>query len=538
MKKVLTVISVFACALSLFMASCSQAGSGKEEAEKIEKQGDGKFALEVSDTLSVGAFNTIKVLNQPDEEISFISLDPEIVSVNSVGRIKGLKEGTAKIFATSAGTSVSATINVSQGNIISFAKPSYALGDGSVTGNLEDGIVNRISGFPGRWANTFFVDTDASLAKGDNYTLRFKMLAQVDDGSTGDRIGACLFKFDETMTVYKDEEIYLTSGEEKLIEVSETCSKSIDSIRMTFDLVGIPGPTTFRIYDFEMIVENAADTNDDPETFDIYGSDEVIPIGKDGNVTVDGQLTTYVADDTDYTTLVWSDEFNGNSLGMDNWTYELGGGGWGNGEQQRYTDQNITVTNGLMIITADQYNRSSRIFTKQKKYFQYGKIVARMKIEQGKGSWPAFWMMGSQSNFQWPYCGEIDIFEDVNNLPISYSTIHWNPNGPDIKKPYDHWAAGEDTQKNSCEGSLGDIDTNEWHEYGLIWTEDMLQFTFDNHLIFQKEIEVDKGMGCFQTPFYIIFNYAMGGEWPWVWNSDEFTGIPWHMYVDWVRVFQ
>ena len=52
--------------------------------------------------------------------------------------------------------------------------------------------------------------------------------------------------------------------------------------------------------------------------------------------------------------LVWSDEFNGNSLDTNTWNYEIGTGswGWGNNEQQYYTDRNIKVSNGTMKITA------------------------------------------------------------------------------------------------------------------------------------------------------------------------------------------
>lgn len=96
--------------------------------------------------------------------------------------------------------------------------------------------------------------------------------------------------------------------------------------------------------------------------------------------------------------LVWSDEFNGNSLDTNTWNYEIGTGswGWGNNEQQYYTDRNIRVSNGTMKITAkrEDYGRmkytSSRITTKNKKNFKYGKIEARIKMPKFKGVWPAF----------------------------------------------------------------------------------------------------------------------------------------------------
>ncbi len=52
--------------------------------------------------------------------------------------------------------------------------------------------------------------------------------------------------------------------------------------------------------------------------------------------------------------LLWSDEFNGNSLNSNNWTHEVGTGnwGWGNGELQFYQSDNSSISNGKLIIEA------------------------------------------------------------------------------------------------------------------------------------------------------------------------------------------
>ena len=116
-------------------------------------------------------------------------------------------------------------------------------------------------------------------------------------------------------------------------------------------------------------------------------------------------------------TLVWSDEFNGSALDEEVWGYNTGGSGWGNNELQYYTTrpENIRVQNGCLEIEArketyenNEYT-SARIHSKGKKEFTYGKIEARIKFPGGKGTWPAFWMLGSKGN--WPNCGEIDIIE-------------------------------------------------------------------------------------------------------------------------------
>jgi hypothetical protein len=115
-------------------------------------------------------------------------------------------------------------------------------------------------------------------------------------------------------------------------------------------------------------------------------------------------------------TLVWSDEFNGTSLSLDNWTHEIGTGsnGWGNNELQFYRSNNTTVSDGSLTIEARKESfsgsnyTSSRIITQNKQEFKYGRIDIRAALPYGKGVWPALWMLGA--NFHqvgWPRCGEI-----------------------------------------------------------------------------------------------------------------------------------
>ena len=99
--------------------------------------------------------------------------------------------------------------------------------------------------------------------------------------------------------------------------------------------------------------------------------------------------------------LIWSDEFNGNSLNSNNWTHEVGTGnwGWGNGELQYYQSNNSIVSNGKLTIEARRasivgqwnvpyYYSSSRIITRNKFDFRYGKVEARIKTIDGQGFWP------------------------------------------------------------------------------------------------------------------------------------------------------
>jgi hypothetical protein len=64
--------------------------------------------------------------------------------------------------------------------------------------------------------------------------------------------------------------------------------------------------------------------------------------------------------------LIFSDEFNGNSLNTSVWNYETGYGpyndGWGNDEWQLYTsnEENVYVENGNLIISARTFGNSGK----------------------------------------------------------------------------------------------------------------------------------------------------------------------------------
>ena len=119
--------------------------------------------------------------------------------------------------------------------------------------------------------------------------------------------------------------------------------------------------------------------------------------------------------------LVWSDEFNsGTAPDPAKWGYDIGTGssGWGNNELQFYTNrpENVSVSGGTLKITAKRENysgsafTSTRMLTKDKFSFKYGKVEARAKLPFGVGTWPAIWMLGNNINtVSWPACGEIDI---------------------------------------------------------------------------------------------------------------------------------
>lgn len=239
-----------------------------------------------------------------------------------------------------------------------------------------------------------------------------------------------------------------------------------------------------------------------------------------------------------FTELVMSDEFD--TDGAPNsaiWNYNIGTGqnGWGNNELQYYTDrtENVTVQNGVLIITAkeEQFNgsnyTSARLLTKGKFEQTYGRFEARIKLPYGKGIWPAFWLLGDDSNGAevWPQIGEIDIMEYVGNHPTKvFGTVH----GPGY--------SGAEGITKAFELDGDRFDTG-FHIFGIEWGPDYINYYVDDVLYNQITPDDVTGEWVFNGgPFYIIINVAVGGALPGSPNAE--TVFPQNMLVDYVRVYK
>ena len=238
--------------------------------------------------------------------------------------------------------------------------------------------------------------------------------------------------------------------------------------------------------------------------------------------------------------LVWNDEFEGDTIDPSNWTYDIGGWGWGNGEAQYYTDreENARVRNGLLVIEArferfeDSYYTSARLLTQGLREFQYGRIEARIKPPTGVGTWPAFWMLGADFErdpedpirANWPDVGEIDIMEYVGREPdLVLGTLH----GPGYA------GAGGFTRWNRQDYIVGD----EFHTFAIDWDETGIRWLYDGEVFYDLEPEaVGDREWVFDHPFFIILNLALGGTLGGTIALD--TEFPQYMYVDYVRVYQ
>jgi beta-glucanase (GH16 family) len=230
--------------------------------------------------------------------------------------------------------------------------------------------------------------------------------------------------------------------------------------------------------------------------------------------------------------LVWEENFDGDTLNEAIWNFALGDGcpnlcGWGNNELQLYTNKNHQLKDGKLIITAkkqDALYTSTRITTKAKKEFQYGRIELRAKLPIGKGLWSAFWMLGANiDKAGWPACGEIDILEYVGKEPKTvFTSLHTK----------DSYGNTINTQKTV----INDIETG-FHLYAINWTVDSIEFFVDNMLVYTfKPKEKTEEIWPFNQPFYLIINLAIGGNFGGPEVDD--TIFPQEFIIDYIKVYQ
>ena len=251
-------------------------------------------------------------------------------------------------------------------------------------------------------------------------------------------------------------------------------------------------------------------------------------------------------------TLVWSDEFNGliGPPDTSNWNFETGNNnGWGNAELEYYCPPGNNTSpcstanpnaqldgNGNLVIQAIKTQSgtwtSARMKTQGLHEFQYGRIEARMKLPVGAGLWPAFWMLGTNiGSVGWPTCGEQDIMEWVPQYTptTTSSTIH----GPG-------YSGGSGIGSKFIFPNGGRVDDAGFHTYGVIWSQDQMQFYRDDYTqpfltVTPASIPAGK-QWVYNHPFFILLNLAVGGNFPG--PPSNSTPSPATVLVDYVRVFE
>jgi len=249
--------------------------------------------------------------------------------------------------------------------------------------------------------------------------------------------------------------------------------------------------------------------------------------------------------------LVWSDEFNGNSLDLSKWQYEVNCDGGGNAELQCYTNspKNVAVQNGTLVITAipeningKQYS-SGRINTKASAAWKYGRIDFSAKLPNGIYLWPALWMMPRDETYGWwAASGEIDIMENRGTQNTQESTLHYGGSWPN------NVYQGSGPQRMNFDM------TADFHQYSAIWTPTSIQFLVDNNVYYTQTLQKNFWSGAGSNPytangqpfdqyFFIIINlavggYFFGGDANSLTNAQARAWATTTLQVDYVRVYQ
>jgi beta-glucanase (GH16 family) len=210
--------------------------------------------------------------------------------------------------------------------------------------------------------------------------------------------------------------------------------------------------------------------------------------------------------------LVWQDLFENDKLDLNIWNIDTGGHGFGNKEDQFYTEQekNLFIENQILHLVAHKEvfkhrnYTSAKISTKNKKHIKYGRIDVMAHVPKGMGTWPAIWLLGENIRESgWPLCGEIDIMEHVGNHEgFFHFSLH--------SKAYNHNIRNQPTYVKENSTLL-----DGFHLYRLDWDENQISFYVDDkHMTtFKKPQDATIEQWPFDQPFYLILNLAIGGSW-------------------------
>jgi beta-glucanase (GH16 family) len=234
--------------------------------------------------------------------------------------------------------------------------------------------------------------------------------------------------------------------------------------------------------------------------------------------------------------LVWADEFNSDKIDLSNWSFEIWDAGRVNNEWQQYVEnyENYKLLDGKLYITATRTGNnekggyaSTRLSSQDKQEFTYGRVEFNAKMPSGVGTWPALWMLGANiDEVGWPRCGEIDIMEYVGFQP---DTTHSN-----VHTRYQSGAT-------DFHGEIPLATAEEYfHVYGMTWTSNSINFYIDDpgNIVntYSPGTKTEENWP-FDKPFFIIMNFAVGGNWG---GKNGVDGDIWpqSMVVDYVRLYK
>lgn len=241
--------------------------------------------------------------------------------------------------------------------------------------------------------------------------------------------------------------------------------------------------------------------------------------------------------------LVWSDDFDGDQLDYTKWECEVNAFGGGNHELQIYTDdpRNVRVENSMLILEAHRGGAiagtsrpfsSGRIRTKHRGDWTYGRIEVRARIPEGRGLWPAIWLLPTDDHYgTWAASGEIDIMENKGHQPRTVTgALHFGG----------EWPANRFVNHTVRRALWRPKFSVEFVTYSLDWERDRIQWLIDDRIVRERQPEswgaIPGSNAPYDQRFHLLLNLAVGGHFPG--PPDPRTRFPARMEIDWVRVWQ
>lgn len=239
--------------------------------------------------------------------------------------------------------------------------------------------------------------------------------------------------------------------------------------------------------------------------------------------------------------LVWNDEFDGKEIDRSKWKHVTGGSGFGNNEDQFYTEDaaNSYIEDGKLVIKALKQEHGGKPYTSAKLITEghadwtYGRFEFRAKMPLGKGMWPAIWMMPTDMEKYggWPSSGEIDIMEYLGHEPEQvHGTLH-------MGNPHIYRGGKVSLEDGTFAEAFHDF-ALEWTPSGMKWYVDDKEFYQTTTWFTRKDEAADNEPfpAPFDRAFFLQLNLAVGGNWPGY--PDETTVFPQTFELEYVRVYQ
>lgn len=225
--------------------------------------------------------------------------------------------------------------------------------------------------------------------------------------------------------------------------------------------------------------------------------------------------------------LVWSEEFDANSISSRKWRITQQGANFNN-EDQAYIKDQVSVRNGLLVLRCEKKHwegpsgRSdirgdvSREFVSgeinTRDAWRWARIEVRAKVPpRNKGILSAFWM--TPDDRSWP--PEIDIAEILGSH--SDTAVFTN-----------HWGLPANRQFKASNYRGADLSAD-FHTYAVEWDEQEIRWYLDGVQRARSTSGVPK------IPMIVRISLPIGPDWEG--NPDSTSVFPQELLVDWIRVY-